>query len=155
MVNLRVTIMVNISFFQNYKKNLDRALKTIVLHISWTSLGLFSLKQVFWHLYFIVSSMHLDAILCWQIFSTNFVGKFFRQVFFWKKHILMVILRVMSQYCPGSAGTTRITSREAGRNSCCSRRTRTVLTLLTVATSRLRPRLRSYLRPRLRSYLRP
>ena len=94
-VILRVTIMVNNFFFHISKNFLDQALKTTVLDVSWTSPGLFSLKQVFFHLDFIVSSMHLDAILSWQIFSTNFVGKFFWQVFFQKKYFLMVILRVM------------------------------------------------------------
>ena len=86
--------MVNIFFFQNSKIFLDMALKTIVLDVSWASSGLFSLKQIFWHLDFIVSSIHLDAILSWQIFSTNFVGKFFWQVFSKKKYFLVVVLRV-------------------------------------------------------------
>ena len=81
-------------FFQNSKNFLDMALKTIVLDVSWASSGLFSLKQILWHLDFIVSSIHLDAILSWQIFSTNFVGKFFWQVFLKKKYFLVVILRV-------------------------------------------------------------
>ena len=44
-------------------KKLDWALKNIVPDISWIGSGLFSLQQVFWHVDFIVSSMHPDAIL--------------------------------------------------------------------------------------------
>ena len=62
---LRVTKMVNDFFFEIPKKNLDRALKNIVPDISWIGSGLFSLQQVFWHIDFIVSSMHPDAILFW------------------------------------------------------------------------------------------
>ena len=65
MVILRVKIMANIFFSQNSKKNLDRALKTIVPDISWNGSGLFSLQQVFLHIDFIVSSMYPDAILFW------------------------------------------------------------------------------------------
>ena len=86
--------MVNKKKFRNSKKNLDRALKTIVLDVSWNGLGLFSIQQVFWHLVLIVSSMHPDAILFWQISSTNFIGDFFYELFFSKKYFFMVILRV-------------------------------------------------------------
>ena len=72
-------------FFSKFEIFFRYGQKTIVLDVSWISSGLFSLKQVFWHLDFIVSSMHLDAILFWQIFSTNFIGDFFLRTFFTKK----------------------------------------------------------------------
>ena len=86
--------MANQKIFWNSKKNFRSGLKNIVPDVSWNSSGLFSKKQVFWHLDFIVISIHPDALLFWQKFSTNFIGVFFLSFFFTKKYFLMVILRV-------------------------------------------------------------
>ena len=42
------------------RKNLDRALKNIVMDVCWLGLGLFSKQQVISHIDFIVTSMHPD-----------------------------------------------------------------------------------------------
>ena len=81
-------------FFQKFQKKLLLGPINIVPHVSWNSSGLFSKKQVFWHIDFIVSSIHPDALLFWQKFSTNFIGVFFYEFFFTKKYFIMVILRV-------------------------------------------------------------
>ena len=83
-----------LNFFQNFQKKLLLGLIKHFPHVSWNSSGLFSKKQVFWHLDFIVISIHPDALLFWQKFSTNFIGVFFLSFFFTKKYFLMVILRV-------------------------------------------------------------
>ena len=78
-----------LKFFQKFQKKM-----LLGLNVSWNSSGLFSKKQVFWHIDFIVISLHPDALLFWQKFSTNFIGVFFTKFFFTKKYFLMVILRV-------------------------------------------------------------
>ena len=83
-----------LNFFQNFQKKLLLGLIKHFPHVSWNSSGLFSKKQVFWHIDFIVISLHPDALLFWQKFSTNFIGVFFLSFFFTKKYFLMVILRV-------------------------------------------------------------
>ena len=81
-------------FFQKFQKNMLLCLIKHFPHVSWNSSGLFSKKEVFLHIDFIVSSLHPDALLFWQKFSTNFIGIFFTKFFFTKKYFLMVILRV-------------------------------------------------------------
>ena len=53
-------LMPNWNFFKNSEKNWYQALKNIVPDVSWTNLGLFSNKQVFCHIDFILSSIHPD-----------------------------------------------------------------------------------------------
>ena len=52
-----------LKIFQKFQKKLLLCLRKIVPHVSWNSSGLFSKKEVFWHIDFIVSSMHPDALL--------------------------------------------------------------------------------------------
>ena len=58
----RLRLWRNIIFLEIPKKNWDRALKNIVPDVSWSSSGLFSNKQVFCHIDFILSSMHPCAL---------------------------------------------------------------------------------------------
>ena len=60
MVILRAMLMLNWIFFKNSEKKLYQALKNIVLDVSWSNQGLFSNKQVFFHIDFILSSIHPD-----------------------------------------------------------------------------------------------
>ena len=83
-----------LNFFQKFQKKILLGLTKHFPHVSWNSSGLFSKKQVFWHIDFIVISLHPDALLTWQKISTNFIGVFFTKFFFTKKYFLMVILRV-------------------------------------------------------------
>ena len=83
-----------LKFFQKFPKKMLLGLIKHFPQVSWNSSGLFSKKQVFWHIDFIVISLHPDALLFWQKFSTNFIGVFFSKFFFTKKYFLMVILRV-------------------------------------------------------------
>ena len=83
-----------LKIFQKFQKKMLLGLIKHFPHVSWNSSGLFSKKQVFWHLDFIVISIHPDALLFWQKFSTNFIGVFFTKFFSTKKYFLMVILRV-------------------------------------------------------------
>ena len=83
-----------IFFFQKFQIFFLLCLIKHFPHVSWNSSGLFSKKEVFLHIDFIVSSLHPDALLFWQKISTNFIGVFFTKFFFTKKYFLMVILRV-------------------------------------------------------------
>ena len=78
-----------LNFFQKFQKKMLLGLIKHFPHVSWNSSGLFSKKQVFWHIDFIVISLHPDALLFWQKFSTNFIGVFFLSFFFHKKYFLM------------------------------------------------------------------
>ena len=75
-------------FFKNSEKNLYQALKYIVPVVSWSSSGLFSNKQISFHIDFILIRMCPDVLFSWQKISNKLYWRLFFTNFFDKKIIL-------------------------------------------------------------------
>ena len=82
MVTFRAMPMANWIFFKSSEKKIYKALKYIVPVVSWSSLGLFSNKQIFFHIDFILIRMCLGVLFSWQKISNKFYWRlFFTNVF--------------------------------------------------------------------------
>ena len=88
MVILRAMLMLNWNFFKNSEKKLYQALKYIVPVVCCSSLGLFSNKEVFFHIDFILIRMCPDVLFSWQKISNEFYWRLFFTNVFDKKIIL-------------------------------------------------------------------
>ena len=75
-------------FFQKFQKKILLGLKKNFPDVSWSSSGLFSNKQIFCHMDFILSSMCPDVLFFWEKFFNKFHWRLFSKHFFDKKIIL-------------------------------------------------------------------
>ena len=76
-----------IKFFSKIlKKNLYQALKYFVPVVCCSNSGLFSNKEVFFHIDFILIRMCPDVLFSWQKISNEFYWRFFFYKLFWQKN---------------------------------------------------------------------